>query len=97
MKLKLKVDTKDGTGERIFFTNLFVIAEWERIEGRKISDGRGIGVSDMACWAHILCKLAGDPVPVTWQDWLKAHPDVDIDIEDATNPNPTQGVTTDSN
>jgi hypothetical protein len=94
MKLRLKIDLQDGTGPRVLNTNLFVIAEWERLEGRKISDGRGIGVSDMACWAHMLCKLAGDKVPLTWQEWLKQHPEVDIEVEDHTNPNPTEGVTT---
>jgi len=94
MKLRLKIDLQDGAGPRSLNTNLFVIAEWERLEGRKISDGRGIGVSDMACWAHMLCKLAGDKVPATWQEWLKQHPDVDIEVEDQTNPNPTEGVTT---
>jgi hypothetical protein len=94
MKLRLKIDLQDGTEARVLNTNLFVIAEWERLEGRKISDGRGIGVSDMACWAHMLCKLAGDKVPATWQEWLKQHPDVDIEVEDQTNPNPTEGVTT---
>ncbi len=97
MKLKLAIDLNDGNGIREMNTNLFIIAEWERTENRKVTDGKGIGVSDMACWAYMLCKIAGDPVPATWQEWLKQHPDVEISIEDQTNPNPTQGVTTVSN
>jgi len=97
MKLKLSIDLNDGNGIREMNTNLFVIAEWERTENRKVSDGKGIGVSDMACWAFMLCKIAGDAVPATWQEWLKQHPDVEIEIKDQTNPNPTQGAITDSN
>ena len=97
MKLKLAIDLKDGRGVREMNTNLFVIAEWERIENRKVTDGKGIGVTDMACWAYTLCKLAGDPVPATWQEWLQQHPDVDIEMVDQTNPNPTDGAPTVSN
>ena len=97
MKLKLAIDLKDGRGVREMNTNLFVIAEWERNENRKVTDGKGIGVTDMACWAYTLCKLAGDQVPGTWQEWLQQHPDVDIEMVDQTNPNPTDGAPTVSN
>ena len=93
MKLKLRINLQDGQGDRFMYTNLFVLEEWERTESRKLSDGRGVGVSDLACWAHALCKIAGDPVPATWQDWLKQHPDVDIEAIDETNPNPTDRAT----
>ena len=51
MKLKLKVDLQDGTMPVEVTTNMFVICEWEKNEGRKISDGKGIGYSDLVCWA----------------------------------------------
>jgi hypothetical protein len=97
VKLKLAIDLKDGRGTREMTTTLFVIAEWERTENRKVTDGRGIGVTDMACWAYTLCKMAGDPVPATWQEWLQKYPDIEIDLVDQTNPNPTVGAPTDYN
>lgn len=97
MKLKLAIDLKDGRGVREMTTTLFVIAEWERNENRKVTDGRGIGVSDMASWAYTLCKIAGDAVPPTWQEWLQKYPDMEIDLVDQTNPNPTDGAPTDYN
>ena len=42
----------------------------QKLENRKVSDGKGIGYSDIACWAYHLCKLAGDPVPDNWREWL---------------------------
>ena len=51
MRLKLKVDLADGQGPIELTTNMFVICEWERTEGRKTSDGKGIGYSDLVCWA----------------------------------------------
>ena len=53
MRLKLKVDLGDGTEVRELTTNMFVICEWERTENRKTSDGKGIGYSDLVCWAYI--------------------------------------------
>ena len=96
MKLRLKIDLQDGTGPRVLNTNLFVIAEWERLENRRVSDGRGIGASDMACWAYIMLGIKGETLPATWREWLKANPDVEIGVEDATDVNPTDAATGDN-
>jgi hypothetical protein len=92
MKIKLSVDQLDGKGPRIVTTNLFAITEWERTERRKISDGLGIGISDMACWAHTLLKLTDPSLPATWREWIAQNPDMEIEvIGDVTDVNPTVG------
>lgn len=110
MKIKLKITPDSGlsalmkngsgTGPIEVTTNLFCIAEWERTEGRKISDGRGIGVTDLVCWAYTMLKQTGlnhlAPEP-TWREWLQNHPDCEITSVDETNPNPTDAATTDTN
>ena len=91
MKLKLKVTPTPGEEPIIITTNLWCIAEWEKQENRKVSDGRGIGVMDMVFWAHFMLsttsykkKLAATP-----KLWLEANPDMEIEAVDMTNPNPT--------
>ena len=91
MKIKLTLTRADITEK--LSTNLFVIAEWERLENRRVSDGRGIGASDLACWVHTLLVIKGEKVPATWREWLKQNPDVEIAAEDATDPNPTDAAT----
>ena len=49
MKVKLELDLQDGRGKRTMTTNMFVVCEWEKLENRKVSDGKGIGYSDIAC------------------------------------------------
>ena len=89
MRLKLKVDLGDGTEVRELTTNMFVICEWERTENRKTSDGKGIGYSDLVCWAYHLLKLQGEKMPATYRDWVKANPNMPIEAVDETDPNPT--------
>ena len=91
MKIKLTVTRGEVTEQ--LFTNLFVIAEWERLENRRVSDGRGIGASDLACWVHTLLTIKGEKLPASWREWLKQNPDVEIAAEDATDPNPTDAAT----
>jgi hypothetical protein len=76
MRLKLKVDLQDGTAPLELTTNMFVICEWEKTEGRKISDGN-------------LLKLSGEKMPATYRDWVKANPNMTIEAIDETDPNPT--------
>jgi hypothetical protein len=97
MKVKLELDLQDGRGTRTMTTNMFVVCEWEKLENRKVSDGKGIGYSDIACWAYHLCKLAGDSVPDTWREWVKQHPNMDLTSVDETNPNPTALALTEDN
>ena len=89
MRLKLKVDLQDGVQPVELTTNMFVICEWEKTEGRKISDGKGIGYTDLVCWAYNLLKLSGQKMPATYRDWLKEFPDMTIVAIDETDPNLT--------
>ena len=97
MKVKLKLDLADGKPERDLTTNLFVICEWEKTENRRVSDGKGVGYSDLVCWAYNLVKLAGDKVPDTWRKWLEQNPDMQVTALDETDPNPTGLELTDGN
>ena len=97
MKVKLSVDLHNGTPPVELVTNMYVVCEWEKLENRKVSDGKGIGYTDLACWAYHLCKLAGDTVPDNWREWVKQHPDMDLTSVDETNPNPTALALTEDN
>jgi hypothetical protein len=46
--MKIKLTLTRGDKKETLITKLFAIAEWERVENRRVSDGRGIGASDMA-------------------------------------------------
>ncbi len=89
MKLKMKLDLHDGTEIRDLTTNLFVVCEWERTENRKVSDGKGIGYSDLVCWAYHLLRLAGEKLPANYREWVKLNPNMTIEAVDETDPNPT--------
>ena len=97
MRLKLKVDLQDGVQPVELTTNMFVICEWEKTEGRKISDGKGIGYTDLVCWAYNLLKLSGQKMPATYRDWVKANPNMTIEAIDETDPNPTDAALIDGN
>ena len=94
MKIKLSLTRGEVTEQ--LSTNLFVIAEWERLENRRVSDGRGIGASDLACWVHTLLVIKGEKLPATWREWLKANQDIEIGVEDSTDVNPTDAATGDN-
>jgi hypothetical protein len=55
--VKIKLTLTRGDKKELLTTNLFAISEWERLENRRVSDGRGIGASDMACWAYIMLGI----------------------------------------
>lgn len=97
MKLKLSVTLEQGGQVHVVYTNLLCIAEWEEKMHRKVTDGRGIGIGDMAFWAHHLLKLGGIVKDADYKAFLASYPDVDIQVEDTTNPNPTSGEPTDDN
>lgn len=97
MKIKLKVTPTPGGQVYEVSTNLLCIAEWEKQENRKVSDGRGIGVGDMVFWAHFMLKLSGQKIEPTAKQWLEAHPDMEIEAVDQTNPNPTVAELTEGN
>ena len=87
MKVKLSVDLHNGTPPVELVTNMYVVCEWEKLENRKVSDGKGIGYSDLVCWAYHLLKLAGEKLPPTYRDWVKQNPNMTIEAVDETDPN----------
>jgi hypothetical protein len=97
MKLVMQVTPSPGDEPITVTTNLLCIAEWEKSENRKVSDGRGIGVTDMVFWAHFLLKKSGHKIEATPKQWLDAHPDMEIETVDMTNPNPMGAALTESN
>jgi len=97
MKLVMQVTPTPGDEPITVTTNLLCIAEWEKSENRKVSDGRGIGVTDMVWWAHFLLKKAGHKIEATPKLWLDNHPDMEIESADLTNPNPTVAAPIENN
>jgi len=89
MRVKLKVEYNNGTPAVELTTNMYVVCEWEKLENRKVSDGKGIGYSDLCCWAYLILQVRGDTLPDTWRKWVKANPDLEINAVDQTDPNPT--------
>ena len=94
MKIKIKVEMNDGTPAVELTTNLFVVCEWERIENRKVADGKGIGYSDLCCWAYLIFQMRGDTLPADWRKWVKANPTMEISGVDETVGNPTGSALT---
>lgn len=98
MKIKLRVTVTPGSETVEVITNLLCISEWERTEGRKVSDGRGIGVGDLVSWAFFMFKQSGRLIPQqTAAEWLRANPDMEIESVDQTDPNPTGAAATAAN
>jgi hypothetical protein len=99
MKLVMKVTPSPGDIPITVTTNLLCIAEWEKQENRKVSDGRGIGIMDMVFWAHFMLSGTSykSKLQATPKLWLEAHPDMEIETVDMTNPNPTDAALTESN
>jgi hypothetical protein len=98
MQMKMSVTLTPGSEPVAITTNLLCITEWERTENRKLSDGLGVGASDMVSWAFFMFKQSGRLMPeATWRDWLKANPDMQIDAVDETDPNPTGAAATAAN
>lgn len=97
MKLKLTITLNPGDTPIEVTTNLLTIAEWERSENRKVTDGLGIGISDLAWWSHYLLKMGGYTKAENWRAWLEQHPDVQIETKDVTPLNPTGGEPSDVN
>ena len=94
MKVKIKVELNDGTPAIELTTNLFIVCEWERLENRKVADGKGIGYSDLCCWAYLIFQMRGDTLPADWRKWVKANPTMEISGVDETVGNPTGSALT---
>ncbi len=98
MKIKLAVTLKPGETPIEVTTNLLCITEWERTEHRKLSDGKGVGASDLCSWAFFMFKQSGRLIKEnTWKEWLANNPDMEIEGIDHTDPNPTEAAHTAAN
>ena len=96
MKIKLQLKrSADATPEH-YWTNLFVITEWERLERRNIQQLSSHPLySDYCCWMHTILKLKGESVGDTWRDWISKNPDIEIlPVLDETDTNPTDAAPT---
>lgn len=75
-----------------YFTTLFVITEWERIERRRLGDGLGFGLTELTVCLWVILKLKGEEVGESWRDWARENSDLEIvQGVDMTDPNPTPG------
>jgi hypothetical protein len=98
MKIKLAVTLKPGDTPIEVTTNLLCITEWERTENRKLSDGRGVGATDLCSWAFFMFKQSGRLIKEnTWKEWLANNPEMEIEGIDHTDPNPTEAAHTAAN
>ena len=91
MKLTLSVKLTDGETYQVV-TNLFVIISWERKFKRRASDlASGIGMEDLAFMAYEASKQQGQPVPISFDEFIKKLEDLEVvETESAV---PTQEAT----
>lgn len=81
-----------------YFTTLFVITEWERLENRRLGDGKGFGATELSVCLWIILKMKGEDVGSSWREWLQANDHFQIVAGvDMTDPNPTDGDHSDEN
>ena len=96
MKIKLQLTRSADAVPEFYWTNLFVITEWERLERRNIQQLSSQPLySDYCCWMHTILKIKGEQVGDTWRDWISKNPDIEIlPIVDETDVNPTDAAPT---
>jgi hypothetical protein len=76
-------------------TNLFTIVAWERKYKTKASNiANGIGMEDLAFFAHTALQQNGTVVPIVLDDFIKKI--VMLEVVDNEAENPTVEATTDS-
>ena len=99
MKIKLELRRAEDATPEYYYTNLFVVTEWERLTRRSPSElaTRWLS-SDWACMMHVILKLKGEKLPDDWREWVKQNPDIYIHpAGDETDPNPTDAAPTAAN
>jgi hypothetical protein len=63
MKIKLQLKRTPDSAPEYYYTNLFVVTEWERLERRNIQQLSANPLySDYACWMHTILKIKGEQV-----------------------------------
>ncbi len=77
MKIKLQFKRTADSAPEYYYTNLFVVTEWERLERRNIQQlSTNPLYSDYCCWMHTLLKLKGEKVGNNWREWVAQNPDI---------------------
>ena len=85
MKIKLQLKRTPDSAPEYYYTNLFVVTEWERLERRNIQQlSTSPLYSDYCCWMHTILKIKGEQVGDNYRDW-------------ETDPNPTDAAPTAAN
>jgi len=99
VKIKLQLKRTPTSEPEYYYTNLFVITEWERVTRRAPRDVQERWLnSDWACMMHIVLKLKGEQVHEDWREWLKQNCEYEISpAADLTDPNPTDAAPTAAN
>jgi hypothetical protein len=99
MKIKLELRRAEDSTPEFYYTNLFVMTEWERLTRRSPADlATKWFTSDWACMMHVILKLKGEKLPDDWREWVKQNPDIYImPAGDETDPNPTDAAPTAAN
>lgn len=85
MKITIQADLADGPV--VVTTDLFTIVQWERKFKRKMGDGGGLGLEDLAFMCHEQAKRTdGVVVPVVFDDFLKKLLDITTVREELDRP-----------
>ena len=62
MKIKLQLKRTPDSAPEYYYTNLFVVTEWERLERRNIQQLSTQPLySDYCCWMHTILKHQDSP------------------------------------
>ena len=96
MKIKLQIKRTPESAVEYYYTNLFVITEWEKNDrGRVANLATDYKTGDVVAWMYYILKMRGEQLPDTWSEWLKQHPEMEIShVLDETDPNPTDAAPT---
>jgi hypothetical protein len=99
MKIKLQLKRTPDSAPEYYYTNLFVVTEWERLTGRNVQQlSTQPQISDYCCWMYVILKMKGEQIGDNWREWIKSMPDMAIEpVLDETNPNPTDAAPTAAN
>ena len=99
MKIKLRLTRTPESEPEFYYTNLFVVTEWERLTRRSpVELSQKWFNSDWVCMMHVILKLKGEKIHDDWREWIKQNPDYEImPAGDETDPNPTDAAPTAAN
>jgi hypothetical protein len=99
MKIKLQIKRTPDSAIEYYYTNLFVITEWEKHDRGRVGNlANDYKTGDIVAWMYYILKMRGEQLPDTWSEWLKQNPEMEIShVLDETDPNPTDAAPTVAN